>query len=228
MEDTGCGIGKEDLERIMSPYEQVNVKAARHGGTGIGLALCRSLAKAMGGDISVDTAPGRGSTFAVEIPASSAANEKPSAPEKVPEPEKAPAPEKAPVPAATPAPAPAPSANRRILIVDDQKMNLMVLKAMLKKIGGFDVAMASNGREALAAIESPDSPLPDIVLTDMWMPEMDGVGLVKAIRANGKFRSLPVHVVTADVEMQGRYKEAGFTSILLKPVTIEVLKELLK
>ena len=119
---------------------------------------------------------------------------------------------------------PTPSlAHRRILIVDDQKMNLMVLKAMLKKLGDFDVVTAMNGREALDALESPDAQPFDIVLTDMWMPEMDGEGLVKAIRAREKLKSLPVYVVTADVEMQKRFRDVGFTGILLKPVTVATI-----
>jgi CheY-like chemotaxis protein len=116
-----------------------------------------------------------------------------------------------------------PPARRRILIVDDQKMNLMVLKAMLKKLGDFDVVTAMNGREALDALESPDAKAFDIVLTDMWMPEMDGEGLVKAIRAREKLKSLPVYVVTADVEMQKRFRDVGFTGILLKPVTVATI-----
>ena len=113
---------------------------------------------------------------------------------------------------------------RRILIVDDQKMNLMVLKAMLKKLGYLDVATAADGKQALDALEAPDAPPFDIVLTDMWMPEMDGEGLVKAIRASTKLRALPVHVVTADVEMVKQHEEAGFTSIMLKPITIDKIR----
>ena len=116
---------------------------------------------------------------------------------------------------------PTPSlAHRRILIVDDQKMNLMVLKAMLKKIGDFDVVMAENGRKALDALEAPDAQPFDIVLTDMWMPEMDGEGLVKAMRASEKLRAIPVHVITADIELQHRYSDIGFDGMLLKPVTV--------
>ena len=113
--------------------------------------------------------------------------------------------------------------HRRILIVDDQKMNLMVRKAMLKKLGDFAVVTAMNGREALDALESPDAQPFDIVLTDMWMPEMDGEGLVKAIRSRDKLKSLPVYVVTADVEMQKRFRDVGFTGILLKPVTVATI-----
>ena len=120
---------------------------------------------------------------------------------------------------------PAPSAEkRRVLIVDDQKMNLMVLKAMLAKMGSFDVVMAADGKKALDILTAPDAPAFDLVLTDMWMPEMDGAGLVKAIRADARLASLPVHVVTADVEMLKQYEEADFTGIILKPIKVDKLK----
>ena len=226
VEDTGCGIGKEDMELIMTPYEKVSAKEARHGGTGLGLALCRRLVKAMGGEITVASTPGKGSTFTVAIPGVKISTEMTDegdggevvsggvvsggvvsgGVEELTHP-------------LTNSPTPS-LAHRRILIVDDQKMNLMVLKAMLKKLGDFDVVTAMNGREALDALESPDAKAFDIVLTDMWMPEMDGEGLVKAIRAREKLKSLPVYVVTADVEMQKRFRDVGFTGILLKPVTV--------
>lgn len=213
VEDSGCGIGEEDQKRIMSPYEQLNAKEARHGGTGLGLAFCRQLANAMGGDITVTSALGKGSTFTITLPgvkaAEKAANETAET-------------------AGTSSPVvpvvPPSTARRRILIVDDQKMNLVVLKAMLKKLGDFDVVMAADGKQALATLEAPDAQPFDMVLTDMWMPELDGAGLVKAIRASTKLKPLPVHVVTADVELVKRHEEVGFTSIMLKPITIEKIR----
>ena len=232
VEDTGCGIGKEDMELIMSPYEKVSAKEARHGGTGLGLALCNQLVKAMGGEISVVSARGKGSTFTVAIPDVKVSAEMTeegvgegvvsgvmsggveSGGVNSPTPSRT----RAPTP-----PLPHSPTRRRLLIVDDQKMNLMVLKAMLKRLGDFDIVTAEDGRRALDALEAPDAQPFDMVLTDMWMPEMDGEGLVKAIRANGRLVKLPVYVVTADVEMQKRYEEVGFTGILLKPVTVGVL-----
>ncbi|MBQ3749334.1 MAG: amino acid permease [Kiritimatiellae bacterium] len=224
VEDTGCGIGKEDMELIMSPYEKVSAKEARHGGTGLGLALCNQLVKAMGGEISVASARGKGSTFTVAIPdvKVSAEMTEEGVGEGVVSGVMSGGVESGGVNSPTP-PLPHSPTRRRLLIVDDQKMNLMVLKAMLKRLGDFDIVTAEDGRRALDALEAPDAQPFDMVLTDMWMPEMDGEGLVKAIRANGRLAKLPVYVVTADVEMQKRYEEVGFTGILLKPVTVGVL-----
>ncbi len=216
VEDSGCGIGDEDQKRVMSPYEQLNAKEARHGGTGLGLALCRQLAQVMGGELSVASTLGRGSTFTITLPGVKAAD-KPENPEIPENPE---VPENPEIPVIPENPA----SKRRILIVDDQKMNLMVLKAMLKKLGDFEVVMAADGKQALATLEAPDAQPFDMVLTDMWMPELDGAGLVKAIRASTKHRSLPVHVVTADVEMVKYHEETGFTSILLKPITVDKIR----
>ena len=116
---------------------------------------------------------------------------------------------------------------KRILIVDDQKMNLMVLKAMLKNLGDFDVVMAADGKQALTELEAGGAKAFDQVLTDMWMPELDGEGLVRAIRANAALADLPVYVITADVEMRSKFETTGFTGILLKPVTVDKLQEIL-
>ena len=106
-------------------------------------------------------------------------------------------------------------------------MNLTVLKAMIKRVGGIEIETAADGKEALARLQNADAPKIDAVLTDMWMPEMDGEGLVQAIRADVRLKRLPVHVITADVELQETYAAKGFNSIILKPVTVSTLGPLL-
>ena len=115
----------------------------------------------------------------------------------------------------------------RILLVDDSTMNLVVLKALLKKAGNFEIITAMDGNEALAALKAPDAAPFDLVLTDMWMPNLDGEGLVKAIRADPALSSLKVIVVTADVELKGKSEGMGFDDIILKPVTPAVLNGVL-
>ena len=106
-------------------------------------------------------------------------------------------------------------------------MNLAVLRALVKRVGGFEIETAADGKEAFARLQNADAPKIDAVLTDMWMPDMDGAGLAKAIRADTKLAHLPVHVITADVELQETYAEKGFDSIILKPVTVATLSPLL-
>jgi two-component system chemotaxis response regulator CheY len=111
--------------------------------------------------------------------------------------------------------------------VDDSKMNVMVLRAQLKNLGVLEISSAADGQEALEMLRSQGAGRFDLVLTDMWMPMLDGVGLVKEIRADPAFSGLRVVVVTADVEFRTKFAEAGFDDILLKPVTKDKLVELL-
>ena len=211
VEDTGCGISEDDLKLIASPYVQVGSRQARHGGTGLGLAICRQLAVAMGGELSIASTLGKGSTFTITVPNVQVSDVAPAEAPKVELPKKP----------------SAPSEKKLILIVDDQKMNLTVLKVMLKKLGNFDVVTADDGKEALAELEARGAKAFDMVLTDMWMPELDGEGLVRAIRANSAMSALPVYVITADVEMLSKFETFGFSGILLKPVTVDKLRGML-
>ena len=221
IEDTGVGIGEEDKQKIDSPYMQTASKVSRNGGTGLGLAVCRQFAEAMGGTMTFDSELGRGSTFRITLPKVKVEMEdlkvKRGGVEELSSPAH---------PPARP-PAPNPITFPRLLLVDDQKMNLTVLKALVKRVGGFDAETAADGREALARLQDHDAPKIDAVLTDMWMPELDGEGLAKAIRADAALAHIPVHVITADVELQETYAEKGFDSIILKPVTVGTLGPLL-
>ena len=215
VEDTGCGISEEDLKRIGSAYVQVGAKASRNGGTGLGLAICKQLATAMDGRLDAVSTLGVGSTFSVVIPdvkvAETGADAQPCVPPLVDA-----------QPSAFPVQMP-----HRILLVDDSRMNLMVLKALLKNMGDFEIVLASDGQEALKVLETSDAKAFDLVLTDMWMPNLDGAGLLRAIRANPALASLRVVVVTADVESQVTCAEMGFNDILLKPITPASLVKIL-
>ena len=226
VEDTGCGISDENLKHLGSAYVQVGDKRARNGGTGLGLAICQQLILAMGGELKVSSALGKGSMFSVIIPDVKVAHGNAgangtggTAGTNV----------SAGTAATNGADGTAPQAHpiRRILLVDDSKMNLLVLKALLKKLGNFEVATAENGQEALTQLQTPGATPVDLVLTDMWMPELDGTGLVKAIRADPALASLRVIAVTADTEFQGKVEDLGFDGMLLKPVTLERLSGIL-
>ena len=115
--------------------------------------------------------------------------------------------------------------DKRILVVDDQKLNQRILQTMLMRIGIHKVLTAGNGKEALVTLAAFDDV--DLVLTDMSMPVMDGAERVREIRNSPRFAEIPVYVITADVEMQTEYRKQGFDDILIKPVTLDKLKELL-
>ena len=224
VEDTGCGISEDDLKRLSTPYVQVGSKSSRNGGTGLGLAICRQLANAMGGDLVVRSTLGKGSVFTVIAPGTRVSDEPPVASGDLELP-----PQLLAAGSGTP-PALAIQSNfrpRRILAADDEAMNRMVLKAMLGKIGDFDLTLASNGEEALAILKGPKTKPFDLVFSDLWMPKMDGEALVSEIRADPRLKDLPVYAVTADLEFRDKLPETGFTGMLLKPITFQSLSGLL-
>ncbi len=219
--DTGCGIPHEVRDSLMNPF--VQAKEARAKGTGLGLAICKQLADSMGGRLSFDSELGKGSTFTIELydvktagPVSGAENgaaaEQKIAREPIQQDDKTSECRKA-------------AANTHILIVDDVPLNLAVLKALLVKIGIRDVVTATDGQDAWEKLQTTEKPF-DLVLTDMWMPGMDGKDLVAKIRAEERFAGLPVYAVTADIEEQKAFAEHGFTGVLLKPLTSEKLADL--
>ena len=226
--DTGCGISEADLKKLARPFVQVGAPSAQRCGTGLGLHICRMLARAMGGDMEISSELGKGSTFSIVVPNVRVAKEEcgvrsggvksggvdstthPLTHSSTP-----------------PLPHSSTSNSIRILIADDTKMNQMVLRAMFGKLGVTDLTFADNGREALKILTAPDAPKFDLVITDAWMPEMTGMELIAAIRADPAVSKLPVYLFTAEVEMKDSYAAAGFDGILLKPVDIESLKRLL-
>ena len=204
--DTGRGITKENIARILQPFVQIVDKNNRDG-TGLGLPICHRLASLMGGDLSVESEVGIGSTFTVTLRNVKTAQTHSAEPEVQ-------------TPVERPAHAP-----KRVLVVDDSPVNRTVMKALLSRCGVTDIVMAANGREALEKLGG--DPEIEFVFSDLWMPEMDGYGLVRAIRSETKFSGLPVYLVTADVEVRGKAAACGFTGVLLKPVTFEKLGSLI-
>ena len=214
--DTGKGISKDNLKNILQPFTQV-VDRNHRDGTGLGLSICQHLAHLMGGELRIESVLGQGSIFTVEISSV-----------KTVATELAVADAGAEVCSEVrPCGQDHPPAVRalRVLAVDDSTVNLMVVKAMLVRVGVREVVTAPNGQKALDILCR--DPAFDVVLTDLWMPELDGEGLIRAIRENPAMAQLPVYLVTADVEAVATCREKGFTGVLLKPITQACVRELL-
>ena len=211
--DTGCGISPENIGKLMSPYVRLQEHDSTKG-TGLGLAICKQLSMQMKGILELESTVGKGSTFTLRIPNVEAFTEKESeayfnehnAPKTVTQLDES-------------------ITEKYILIVDDQKLNLRILQTMLARLNIHKVLTAENGKDALETLHNSEHV--DLVLTDMSMPVMDGAEMVREIRKSPQFAKLPVYVITADVEMQSEYKQAGFDDMLIKPITLEKLKELL-
>ena len=204
--DTGIGIPEEAQQRIFEPFVQSDSARDTHvyGGTGLGLAICRRLAGRMSGKIVLESEIGKGSCFTLLLENIEPAGRKELRDGR--------------------ADAPPPSARRkhRVLLVDDVLLNLKVLQAMLRRLG-IESACASSGREALEILrEDTDF---DLILTDLWMPEMDGAELAREIRSRPAAGRLPVVVVTADTQAGGKPVDC-FSGILYKPITLESLERL--
>lgn len=209
--DTGVGISESDLTRILQPFVQI-VDRNNRNGTGLGLPICQKLAELMNGDLKITSKLGVGSTFTVTLRGVRTV-EPPAQPQ-------------AEAPAQPQAAAGGGAARQaRVLVVDDSRMNRLVLKALLAKCGVTDVVMAENGREALERLKEGGSRF-DMVLTDLWMPEMDGRALVDAIRADAALAGLKVYLVTADVEARGNDESRGCAGVILKPLTLDKLRPL--
>lgn len=210
VKDTGCGIAENMLTRILDPFVQVQDPrhaADRTGGTGLGLSICKSLIETMGGELSVTSELGKGSTFRARIPGVSVSGEPPAA-----------------TVAAKPVCAPE-ALPRHVLVVDDSSVNRITLTAFLRKAGITAVDHACDGTEALSRIRhAAEEGCPyDFVFSDLWMPNMNGLEFVEKIRSSSRFSRLPVYAVTADTEFGNDPRHGLFTGILLKPLTYDRL-----
>lgn len=198
VEDTGIGIAAADLEFIFDEFAQVY--SATKQGTGLGLAICKKIVELQGGKIDVASVPGKGSVFSFEIPYE-LAKVKEEVPIKNDE-----------VPLSR-----GKLSGKHILLVDDNKMNVLLAQTVLKKWEmGYDSAY--DGKAALELFKRNDY---DLILTDIQMPIMGGVELTHEVRYNGDFKKsrIPILGITAHVLQEDReaYLKAGMNDLVLKP-----------
>ena len=211
--DTGRGISEENIKKLMSPYVQIQDHDSSMG-TGLGLAICKQLAKQMNGRLEIASVLGKGSTFTLCVNNVAACSETES--EAYMSEHRH---------ALSQTQLDSEILEKNILVVDDQKLNRSILISMLSRLGLHKVTSAANGKEALELMRENGGA--DMVLTEMFMPVMDGESLVREIRKMPELAKTPVYVITADVEMQGEYREKGFDGMLLKPITLERLRDFL-
>ncbi|WP_019946583.1 PAS domain-containing hybrid sensor histidine kinase/response regulator [Hymenobacter aerophilus] len=206
--DTGIGIAPAQLRELFEPFTQASASTAREfGGSGLGLSISRGLVELLGGQLTADSAPGRGSTFRFTLAL-------------------APAPA---APAAAPAPAPDFQRLRgyRVLMAEDNAVNQLLVQTMLRN-WGVVVDTASSGAEALALFRRHAYA---VVLMDIQMPGLDGVATTQLLRqhpdptrAATPVVALTAHAMPGDAE---QYRAAGLDAYLAKPFREEALFELL-
>jgi adenylate cyclase len=197
--DTGIGMTREQLDRLFQAFAQAEASTSRdYGGTGLGLAITRHFCRILGGEVAAESTPGKGSTFAILVPAI------------VPD-VKAEAAESA----ARPAPAPS---RGTVLIVDDDKATHDLLESELAG-AGYRILHAAGGREGLKLAKQAR---PDVITLDIIMPDLDGWSVLKALKAHPDLCEIPVVLVTIM-----RDRDLGFAlgaaDYITKPLDREML-----
>ena len=219
--DTGIGIAPERAEAVFNPFEQ---DLSRRGGkvfegTGLGLAIVKRLVEVAGGTVSLESRVGVGSVFTVRFPAVKVVAGDAAGGRREAKGGRAPMPDGRPSAAAAPEAEPAPvGAGVAVLVVDDVPLNLRIFSIYLGKLGATDVRLAANGRQALEMVRARK---PDIVFTDMWMPEMNGAELAAALRQLPDGHGMMVVAVTADADSAATFRLDDFDVVMTKPATAE-------
>ena len=197
VQDFGEGIPSEAQQRIFEKFEQAeSVMTRQHQGSGLGLAICRGIVEGHGGRIWVKSEPGKGSTFFISLPlAQSQDMHKPS-------------------PATESATLPQSGAHHLVMVVDDDTDTRNVLSRMLQSQGHF-VLEVGNGLEAvdLAARHRPE-----VITLDLIMPEVDGLEVLRTLKANSQTRQIPVICVSISDELSAEALQSGAVQFIQKPL----------
>jgi signal transduction histidine kinase/DNA-binding response OmpR family regulator len=200
--DTGIGIPPERRAQLFQAFTQVDASTTRkYGGTGLGLAICKRLVELMGGEIGVDSRPGQGSTFWFTLAAKTTE-----------------------LPPAMDLAQAGVLAGKRVLVIDDHATNVRILRRQLQ-LWGLEVETMPSGRDAIA--HARERAAPDLVITDMHMPEMDGVAVARTLEAIPAWRDVPIVLLTSGFMPSAQDTADLFVARLLKPARQNQLFETL-
>ncbi|MGE0083092.1 MAG: transporter substrate-binding domain-containing protein [Desulfococcaceae bacterium] len=206
--DTGIGMTEQDLGKLFRPFQQVGDKKFHAGGTGLGLVISKTLVELMGGKLDVSSQYGSGTVFSFELKLRDAEEKKENQfgnIRKI---------------------LGYKGKKHRILIADDKEFNRHVFSDLLSPLG-FEISDAENGEDGLEkAREFP----PDLIVTDLMMPGMDGIEFIRNIRQSPELRHIPVIASSASVYAQDRQNSlaAGADEFLEKPMDIGIFMEQLQ
>ena len=210
--DTGIGITEEQKAKLFNSFQQADSSTSRHyGGTGLGLALCKRIVEMMGGDISVDSVAGEGSTFSFSIELQKVTDFDTTAYSL----------EKQPVEDMIDGE----FYGVRVLLVEDVEINREIVLTLMES-SGIDFQIAANGKSALEVFSNSPNSF-DLILMDIQMPVMDGYAATRSIRAlnASEAKSIPIIAMTANVfkEDVDKCMEAGMNAHIGKPLNINEL-----
>jgi PAS domain S-box-containing protein len=205
--DDGPGLAPEQQARLFKPFERLAAAQSAIEGTGIGLALCRRLVLAMGGEMGVHSAPGQGSVFWLRLPVAGVSEATAELAVAVPVP---------------PAAVAAGGARRRVLYIEDNPVNLALMEAMLAHLPEVELLTAAEPGQGLVLAHTEGIAL---VLLDIQLPGMSGFEVLARLRDDAATRALPVVAVSANA-MPAQLRSAtaaGFDGYLTKPLMLQPL-----
>ena len=210
VEDSGPGIAPEDQNRLFEPFVQLGEADAGHG-TGLGLTITRQFVQVMGGNISVESTPGKGSLFRIDLPVELAGFEDLFKPET---------PKQGDVVGLAPG-----QPHYRILIVEDQRENQLLLSRLMTDLG-MEVKIADNGEQCLTLF---DEWKPDLIWMDRRMPVMDGIEATRRLRRLAGGDRVKIVAVTASAfkEQQQEMLDAGMNDFVRKPYRFDEIYDCL-
>jgi CheY-like chemotaxis protein len=204
--DNGLGIPPEKQTELFQPFQRAGQETGPIEGTGIGLVITKRLAQLMGGRVDFRSVPGQGSEFWVDMPRNQQAQ--PVLPPKAAD---RPAPE-------------APSSEQRahVLYVEDNPANITFMTDLLDAVEGYSLQTARSASEGLLLAEQL---MPDVILLDINLPDMDGVSVLQRLKNSQRTREIPVIALTAAAAERERERgaRAGFYRYLTKPVKVDEL-----
>jgi hypothetical protein len=205
--DTGPGIPADQIARLFVPFERLGAERTDIEGTGIGLALSQRLAEAMGGSIGVESVPGKGSTFWVELPLVEGPVERF---------------ERLQGDDAPPEPAAVDSRRQTVLYIEDNLANLKLVQRVVAHRSDVEIMAAMQGGLGLDLAREHH---PALILLDLHLPDLTGDQVLQQLRENPTTTSIPVVVVSADATpgQQQRLLTAGATAYLTKPYEVQEL-----
>jgi two-component system, sensor histidine kinase and response regulator len=212
--DTGIGMDAAQLAQLFQPFTQGDASTTRRfGGTGLGLSISRQLARLMGGELLVESTPGRGSTFRFNV--------------RLGAPFLAGAPQEAGEADGQATSAAARLEGRRVLLVEDNRVNQFLARKLLEKVG-MRVTLAENGQEAVERATASAEGF-DAILMDIQMPELDGYQATRAIRDRLGPATPPIIAMTAHAmsEERDHCLAAGMVAHLAKPIEVSSLYSVL-
>ena len=201
--DTGIGIAAEDIPKLFTPFERIGAEKTETEGTGLGLTVVKKLMDAMDGEIGVESVPGEGSTFWIELPAGDNQHESVANPVNLTEPESA-----------------LTHKNGTILYIEDNRSNIELVEQILASHRpNIRLVSIVNGKQAVSLALKVN---PELILLDLDLPDINGDEVIALLQADATTKPIPVVIISADAMplQQEKLLKAGARSYLTKPIDV--------